>query len=211
MKAIHPVVQNAGMVEDIRWEENLSRLYYDLAGAASVQAIKMMLSITTPDHILYGSDYPYGKPGVLSANLQKLKADIQRDGELAPYLDDFLYKNARKLLFGQADADRMIIRLAEIEVYPQYLSAYLEAAQRISTASVRKEPGVISLIPMQLKENPNKIRILEIYADQAAYQHHISTEHFKTYKQGTLHMVKDLKLIDTRALNPSVLSEILKK
>ncbi|MBQ8036198.1 MAG: amidohydrolase family protein [Proteobacteria bacterium] len=211
MKAIHPVVQNAGMVEDIRWEENLSRLYYDLAGAASVQAIKMMLSITTPDHILYGSDYPYGKPGVLSANLQKLKADIQRDGELAPYLDDFLYKNARKLLFGQADADRMIIRLAEIEVYPKYLSAYLEAAQRISTASVRKEPGVISLIPMQLKENPNKIRILEIYADQAAYQHHISTEHFKTYKQGTLHMVKDLKLIDTRALNPSVLPEILKK
>ncbi|MBR4985052.1 MAG: amidohydrolase family protein [Proteobacteria bacterium] len=211
MKAIHPVVQNAGMVQSIDWDGNLSKLYYDLAGAASVQTIKMMLSITTPDHILYGSDYPYGAPGVLTTNLNRLKEDIKRDGELAPFLDKFLYENAHKLFFSQSDADNMVVRICEIEIYPQYLDAYIKAANEISTTSVRVEPGVISLLPMQIISEPNKIRIVEIYANQDAYQHHISTEHFKKYKQGTLHMVKELKLIDTKMLNPAIMPEILKK
>ena len=211
MKAIHPVVQNAGMVQTIDWEGNLSKLYYDLAGAASVQTIKIMLTITTPDHILYGSDYPYGAPGVLTANLNRLKEDIKRDGELAPFLDKFLFGNAQKLFFSQSDADKMIVRICEIEIYPQYLDEYIKAANEISTTSVRVEPGVISLLPMQIKSEPNKIRIVEIYASLEAYQHHISTEHFKKYKQGTLHMVKELKLIDTKMLNPAIMPETLKK
>ena len=113
--------------------------------------------------------------------------------------------------FAQSDADQMIFRIAEIEVHPQYLDDYIQAASAISTASIQNEPGVISLIPMQIKDEPNKIRILEIYANQEAYQHHISTEHFKTYKQGTLHMVKDLKLIDTKAMNPAILPDILNR
>ena len=55
------------------------------------------------------------------------------------------------------------------------------------------------------------MRTLEIYASQEAYQHHLTTAHFKAYKQGTLHMVKDLKLVDTNALNPAILPDILKK
>ena len=119
--------------------------------------------------------------------------------------------NMQKLSVDQSYADQMIFRLAEIEVYPQHLDEYIEAANAISTASIRQEPGVISLIPMQLKDDPTKIRILEIYASQEAYQMHLETEHFKTYKQRTLHMVKDLKLVDTKALNPSILPDILKK
>ena len=53
MKAIYPAVQNAGLVGDIDWEGQLSRLYYDLAGAASIPTIKMMLTITYISHILY--------------------------------------------------------------------------------------------------------------------------------------------------------------
>ena len=113
--------------------------------------------------------------------------------------------------FAQSDADQMIFRIAEIEVHPQYLDDYIQAASAISTASIKNEPGVISLIPMQIKDEPNKIRILEIYASQEAYQQHISTEHFKTYKQGTLHMVKNLTLIDTKSLNPAILPDILNK
>ena len=114
--------------------------------------------------------------------------------------------NTQKRSFEQS-----IFRIAEIEVYPQYLEEYIKAANAVGTASIKNEPGVICLIPMQLKDDPTKIRILEIYASQEAYQQHLTTDHFKTYKQGTLHMVKDLKLIDTKALNPSILSDILKK
>ena len=50
------------------------------------------------------------------------------------------------------------------------------------------------------------MRILEIYASQEAYQRHIATDHFLRYKQGTMHMVKSLKLSDMRAF--SVVAEL---
>ena len=84
----------------------------------------------------------------------------------------------------------MIVRISEIEVYPEYLKEYLEFAHNVGATSVKEEPGVICIYPMQQQRNDCQIRILEIYASQEAYQHHIKTEHFQTYKQGTLHMVK---------------------
>ena len=62
MKSLTPVMQKNKMVGDIDWEKNLAALYYDLAGAHSPEVIRMMLTITTPDHLLYGSDYPYVAP-----------------------------------------------------------------------------------------------------------------------------------------------------
>ena len=44
----------------IDYEANLRALYYDLAGAHSPEVIRMLLTITTPDHLLYGSDYSTG-------------------------------------------------------------------------------------------------------------------------------------------------------
>lgn len=98
MKAIHPAVQNAGLVGDIDWEGQLSRLYYDLAGAASIPTIKMMLTITDISHILYGSDYPYVATEVLKRNLGILRMNLLNDEELAPHVDDIFGKNFIKLL-----------------------------------------------------------------------------------------------------------------
>ena len=58
----------------------------------------------------------------------------------------------------------MIVRLAEIEVYPQHLKEYLEFANEVDRLSVEREPGVVCLFPMQSAEGSTKIRILEIYA-----------------------------------------------
>ena len=93
--------------------------------------------------------------------------------------------------------ETMIVRLAEIEVYPQL--------------SVEQEPGVICLYPMQSAEDSTKIRILEIYASEKAYQQHLKTDHFQKYKQGTLHMVKDLKLPTMKPLDPETMKLIFKK
>jgi 4-carboxymuconolactone decarboxylase len=73
-------------------------------------------------------------------------------------------------------------------------------AKEVGETSVKVEPGVLTLFSMQTKEDPCKIYILEIYADQEAYQSHIQTAHFKKYKEGTAKMVKSLKLIDTMPL-----------
>ncbi len=99
----------------------------------------------------------------------------------------------------------MIVRISEIEVYPEYLTEYQEFAHNVGATSVKEEPGVICIYPMQQLRNDCQIRILEIYASQEAYQHHIKTQHFQTYKQGTLHMVKSLDLVDMRQMAPECL------
>ncbi len=60
-------------------------------------------------------------------------------------------------------------------------------------------------------EDNTQIRILEIYKNQDAYSKHISSEHFKKYKESTLHMVKNLKLTDTYQLCRENFNKIFKK
>lgn len=108
-------------------------------------------------------------------------------------------------------ADTMLCRLAEIEVHPQHLREYLSAAAEIQKASLAEEPGVVCLFPTQTNEDSCQIRILEIYASQQAYEHHIQTAHFQKYKQGTLHMVKHLKLQDLQPLTPETMDILFKR
>ena len=105
----------------------------------------------------------------------------------------------------------MIVRLAEIEVYPEHLQEYLKFANEVDRLSVECEPGVICLFPMQSAEDSTQIRILEIYASEEAYQSHIKTEHFLKYKQGTMHMVKSLKLPTMQPLDPETMKLIFSK
>ena len=219
MKSLAPVMQANKLVGDIDWDANLAALYYDLAGAHSPEVIRMMLTITTPDHLLYGSDYPYVAPQVLTQSLARMKQYMTTEPDLAPFKEMILWKNAKWLL-GQsnekptvekANMEKMLVRIAEIEVYPQYLTEYLAFANEVDRLSVEREPGVICLFPMQSAENPTLIRILEIYASEEAYQQHLQTDHFQKYKQGTLHMVKDLKLPAMEPLDPETMKLIFKK
>ena len=107
--------------------------------------------------------------------------------------------------------DAMIVRLAEIEVYPEHLEEYLKFANEVDRLSVEREPGVICLFPMHSAEDSTQIRILEIYASEEAYQSHIKTDHFQKYKQGTIHMVKSLKLPTMQPLDPETMKLIFNK
>ncbi|MET0244898.1 MAG: antibiotic biosynthesis monooxygenase [Flavitalea sp.] len=105
----------------------------------------------------------------------------------------------------------LMIRIAEIEILPQFLTAYKGILTKESGASVELEPGVISIFPMYQKSDSTLIRIVEIYADRAAYEHHLTTPHFKLYKTSTANMVKSLKLIDMESLDPLSMSKIFRK
>jgi len=220
MKSLTPVMQANKMVGEIDYEANLRTLYYDLAGAHSPEVIRMLLTITTPDHLLYGSDYPYVAPHVLTQSLARMKDYLSTEPDLTPFKEMILWKNAKSLTQslstplhtreGQGGGS-LIVRIAEIEVYPQYLEEYLTFANEVDRLSIEREPGVICLYPMQSAENSCQIRILEIYASEEAYQQHLKTEHFQKYKQGTLHMVKDLKLPTMKPLDPETMKLIFKK
>ena len=60
----------------------------------------------------------------------------------------------------------MLVRISEIEIYPQYLDEYLQFAQNVAEQSVELEKGVIAIYPMMQIKNPTAIRILEIYQNQ---------------------------------------------
>ena len=97
MKSLTPVMQANKMVGEINREANLRTLYYDLAGAHSPEVIRMMLTITSPDHLLYGSDYPYVAPQVLTQSLARMKQYLTTESDLAPFKEMILYKNAEKI------------------------------------------------------------------------------------------------------------------
>ena len=94
-----------------------------------------------------------------------------------------------------------IVRLSRVEVYPEYIDEYLNFAKQVGETSLRIEPGVLTMYAMREKDNPCIITILETYASGEAYSKHIASKHFRHYKQGTLKMVKDLKLIDQTVVN----------
>lgn len=112
---------------------------------------------------------------------------------------------------NQSKGNDMLVRLAEIEVFPQQLPVYLQLAEEVARMSLVREPGVVCLFPTHVKGKPETIRILEVYKSQQAYAAHLNTAHFLKYKTQTAHMVKDLKLIDLESLDPATMPAIFKK
>ena len=92
--------------------------------------------------------------------------------------------------------DGKIVRIAELEIDPAQLDAYRAMLAEEIEASVDKEPGVLMLHAVAERDRPERIRILEVYADREAYEAHLLTPHFLKYKEGTAGMVLSLRLVD---------------
>ena len=103
---------------------------------------------------------------------------------------------------GNYDDD--IVRLSRITVDASQLEAYKAILKEEAEASMRVEPGVRFLYAVSEKDDPTQFTILEIYDNEAAYKSHLKTPHFLKYKNGTIKMVKDLKLIDVVPLSPEM-------
>ena len=58
---------------------------------------------------------------------------------------------------------------------------------------------------------PTPIRLLEIYASEAAYESHLQTPHFQHYKTTTFNMVKSLRLIEMDSIDEESTPRIFKK
>lgn len=115
-----------------------------------------------------------------------------------------LTANAQTLCEKLPMAEDGILSYSVIEIIPDYLDEYLPFALEVGEISMKTEPGVLAMYPTVSKEDSCKVTILEIYSSQDAYKSHISSPHFQKYKQGTLHMVKSLQLLDQNPLNPNM-------
>lgn len=93
-KGLLPVMVKQGYMQPVDVDANISRIYFDLAGAATDEAIESLLTITEPSHILYGSDYPYVAAPALIGAKKALEGRLAAHG-LAP--EDILTNNAKSL------------------------------------------------------------------------------------------------------------------
>ena len=116
-------------------------------------------------------------------------------------------------LFAQEQVSKpgMMVRIAEIEIYPDYLNEYKDILKEEAASSIKKEAGVIAIFPMFEQKQPHQIRIVEIYANKESYEAHLKTPHFQHYKTSTLKMVKSLKLVEMEALDKQTMVDIFKK
>ena len=89
------------------------------------------------------------------------------------------------------------VRMAELQIDPAQLQNYHAAVKEEMEISVRTEPGVLAIYAVAEKENPTRLKFFEMYADEAAYNAHIQSPHFKKYVEITKKMITSRKLIDT--------------
>ena len=93
------------------------------------------------------------------------------------------------------EAGGQYVQVAEIEVDPAQLETYRAAVQEQIDAAIQKEPGVLVLYAVSEKDEPYRVKVFEIYRDRKAYEAHLGSDHFKTYKATVEKMVKSLKLV----------------
>ena len=98
---IQPIIVAQGLCEkEIDIDANISKLYFDTAGTPVPENLPFLLTVAEPDHILYGSDYPFTPLEVVEKNNMQLMDAFEEDERLTPYRDKILFENARKL-FGR--------------------------------------------------------------------------------------------------------------
>ncbi|PBJ15704.1 Antibiotic biosynthesis monooxygenase [Flavobacterium sp. ACN6] len=110
-----------------------------------------------------------------------------------------------------AQKKEMMVRISEIEIFPEFLSEYKAILKEESSASVKLEPGVLAIFPMYQKNDSTQIRILEMYKDQDSYQFHLKTPHFLKYKTTTIKMVKALNLVDMNTIDSESMKLLFRK
>ena len=77
-----------------------------------------------------------------------------------------------------------LVIIAEFEVRPEALERFLELAEADSRHSVADEPGCRQFTVSVERERPNQVVLFEVYDDDAAFDAHLETPHFKVFRDG---------------------------
>lgn len=94
------------------------------------------------------------------------------------------------------------INAVDLDIVPAELDKYMAAIKENGAATV-KEPGCRQFDILVLASNPNHVFLYEVYDDEAAYQAHRASDHFKKYAATTATMVAKR---DPRPMKPIALN-----
>lgn len=93
---ISKVLIPQGMMEDVDIKKCFEKVYFDLSGNPAPNLLRWLLTISSEDHILYGSDYPFTSAKQIETNFDMLE-NMLNEKDLKPYKSLILRDNALKL------------------------------------------------------------------------------------------------------------------
>ena len=92
------------------------------------------------------------------------------------------------------------VQWAVVESTPGNLNKIGEIGARVLPATVAKESGTYALYGVIEKDNPDLMRLLEIYESDEAYRIHSTSPAFQTYRAERFQYLKGLKLLPVNAI-----------
>lgn len=85
-----------GLMQPVDIEKSFGQLYFDLSGNPAPHLLEWLLTITTPEHIMYGSDFPFTPANQIRHNLNDLLQMLEKESLIA-YKNKILFENAQDL------------------------------------------------------------------------------------------------------------------
>jgi (4S)-4-hydroxy-5-phosphonooxypentane-2,3-dione isomerase len=89
---------------------------------------------------------------------------------------------------ARAQSAATFVNAVDLDIAPAEMDTFLAAIKENGAASV-KEPGCRQFDILVLANNPNHVFLYEVYDNEAAYQAHRQTDHFKKYFAATGNMI----------------------
>jgi len=84
-----------------------------------------------------------------------------------------------------------LVLLVELTIDPNQMEAFLTRARQHRTNVLKNEPGCRGFELLVPVDSGNTVFLYEVYADQAAIDHHMETPYMKQYLEDTGSMIVD--------------------
>lgn len=106
----------------------------------------------------------------------------------------------RKPNLSGAESKELFIRLIKMEIVSSETAAFNKLATKVMVPGIEEERGVLMMYGLAEKTNPTRVSILEVYENPDAYNKHLRTTHFLTYKEKSKKIVRSLKVTDVDSI-----------
>ncbi|WP_218015872.1 putative quinol monooxygenase [Bergeriella denitrificans] len=98
-----------------------------------------------------------------------------------------------------------VFNLFELGVQPAQTERYRQIGEHNIRTSIAREKGTLAMYSLQSADTPNLRYMVEIYADDAAYQAHLQSPQYRTFLAAAPHILTDRK--QKTELVPQLLSD----
>ncbi len=85
----------------------------------------------------------------------------------------------------------MFVVAVNFRINPEYLEAFMPNMRENARLSVELEPGCHQFDVCTDPERPDEVFLYELYDDAAAFQHHLQSDHFKSFDAQAAKMIAD--------------------